>query len=156
MLICGYVDMWICGYVDMRIHVCGYADMRICGYADMLICWYADMLICWICWYADMLICWYADMLICWYVDVLCVMWSVVAEWCSALDSSSGVVIMWVWILAWPVAALVPLSKTLNLIVLCKASKSTQDTYHERERACPPCFWIHPVIGTCAVGCANK
>ena len=31
-----------------------------------------------------------------------------------ALDSSSGVVRMWVRILAWPVAALVSLSKTLN------------------------------------------
>ena len=37
-----------------------------------------------------------------------------VAEWSSALDSSSGVVRMWVWIPAWPVAALVSLSKTLN------------------------------------------
>ena len=32
----------------------------------------------------------------------------------SELDSSSGVVRMWVWIPAWPVAALVSLSKTLN------------------------------------------
>ena len=32
----------------------------------------------------------------------------------SALDSSSGVVRMWVWIPAWPVAVLVSLSKTLN------------------------------------------
>ena len=37
--------------------------------------------------------------------------WSVVAERSSALDSSSGVVRMWVWI---PVAALVSLSRTLN------------------------------------------
>ena len=39
---------------------------------------------------------------------------SVVAERCSALDSSSGVVRMWVRIPAWPVAALVSLSKILN------------------------------------------
>ena len=37
-----------------------------------------------------------------------------VAERSSALDSSSGVVRMWVRIPAWPVAALVSLSKTLN------------------------------------------
>ena len=36
------------------------------------------------------------------------------AEQSSALDSSSGVVRMWVRIPAWPVAALVSLSKTLN------------------------------------------
>ena len=41
-------------------------------------------------------------------------MWSVVAERSGALDSSSGVVSMWVRILACPVAALVSLSKTLN------------------------------------------
>ena len=40
--------------------------------------------------------------------------WSVVAERSSALDSSSDVVRMWVRILAWPVAVLVSLSKTLN------------------------------------------
>ena len=39
---------------------------------------------------------------------------SVVAEQSSALDSSSGVARMWVRIPAWPVAALVSLSKTLN------------------------------------------
>ena len=39
---------------------------------------------------------------------------SLVAERSSALDSSSGVVRMWVRIPAWPVAALVSLSKTLN------------------------------------------
>ena len=39
---------------------------------------------------------------------------SVVAERSSALDSSSGVARMWVRIPAWPVAALVSLSKTLN------------------------------------------
>ena len=42
------------------------------------------------------------------------VSWSVVAERSSALGSSSGVVRMWVRILAWTVAALVSLSKTLN------------------------------------------
>ena len=36
------------------------------------------------------------------------------AERSSALDSSSGVARMWVRIPAWPVAALVSLSKTLN------------------------------------------
>ena len=36
------------------------------------------------------------------------------AERSSALDSSSGVVRMWVRIPAWPVTALVSLSKTLN------------------------------------------
>ena len=39
---------------------------------------------------------------------------SVVAVRSSALDSSYGVVRMWVRIQAWPVAALVSLSKTLN------------------------------------------
>ena len=39
---------------------------------------------------------------------------SVVAERSSALYSSSGVIRMWVRIPAWPVAALVSLSKTLN------------------------------------------
>ena len=43
-----------------------------------------------------------------------CNRWSVVAERSSAPDSSSGVVRMWVRIPAWPVAALVSLSKTLN------------------------------------------
>ena len=41
-------------------------------------------------------------------------LWSVVVERSSALDSSSDVVRMWVRILAWPVAVLVSLSKTLN------------------------------------------
>ena len=40
--------------------------------------------------------------------------WSVVAERSSALESSSGVVRMWVRIPAWPVTPLVSLSKTLN------------------------------------------
>ena len=42
------------------------------------------------------------------------VLWSVVVERSSALDSSSGVARMWVRIPAWPVVALVSLSKTLN------------------------------------------
>ena len=42
------------------------------------------------------------------------ILWSVVAERSSALDSSSGVVRMWVRIPTWPVATLVSLSKTLN------------------------------------------
>ena len=77
--------------------------------------------------------------------------WSVVAERSSALDSSSGVVRMWVRIPAWPVAALVSLSKTLNhnCFVLRMVRKAvgpvccvmhvnrTRDTYREREGACP-------------------
>ena len=77
--------------------------------------------------------------------------WSVVAERSSALDSSSGVVRMWVLIPAWLVAALVSLSKTLNhnCFVLRMGRKAvgpvccvmhvkrTQDTYREREGACP-------------------
>ena len=77
------------------------------------------------------------------------------AEQSSALDSISGVVRMWVQIPAWPVVALVFLSKTLNhnyfilqmgrkavhvhcrSRVLCNARKRTQDTYREREGACP-------------------
>ena len=73
----------------------------------------------------------------------------------SNFDSSSGVVRMCVRILAWPVAALVSLSKTLKhncfvlrmgrktvlkttrSPVLCNARKRTQDTYREREGACP-------------------
>ena len=39
------------------------------------------------------------------------------AERSSALDSSFGVARMWVEIPAWPVAALVSLSKTLNLLL---------------------------------------
>ena len=39
------------------------------------------------------------------------------AKQSSVLDSSSGVVKMWVRIPAWPVAALVSLSKTLNHII---------------------------------------
>ena len=72
------------------------------------------------------------------------------AERFSALDSSSGVVRMWVRI---PAAALVSLSKTLdhNCFVLRMGRKAvgpvccvmyvqcirTQDTYREREGACP-------------------
>ena len=75
--------------------------------------------------------------------------WSVVAERSSALDSSSGVVRMWVRIPAWLVAALVSLSKTLNhncFVIrmgrkavgpVCCARKRTQDTYREGEGACP-------------------
>ena len=73
------------------------------------------------------------------------------AERSSALDSSSGVVRMWVRIPAWPVAALVSLSKTLNhncfvlqMVrktvrpgVVCNARKRTQDTYREREGGLP-------------------
>ena len=73
------------------------------------------------------------------------------AERSSALDSSSGVVRMWVRIPAWLVAALVSLSKTLNHncfvlrmgrkavgpVFLCNARKITQDTYREREGARP-------------------
>ena len=55
--------------------------------------------------------------LISWLMDTCaCIksIWSVVAERYSALDSSSGVVRMWVRITTWPVTALVSLSKTLN------------------------------------------
>ena len=48
-----------------------------------------------------------------WSIICTC-MWNVVAERSSALDSSSGIVRMWVQIPAWSVAALVSLSKTLN------------------------------------------
>ena len=68
-----------------------------------------------------------------------------------ALDSSSGVVRMWVRIPAGPVTALVSLSKTLNHncfvlrigrkavgpVCCVNARKRTQDTYSEREGACP-------------------
>ena len=78
------------------------------------------------------------------------VKWSVMAERSSVLDSSSGVVRMRVRIPAWPVAQ-VSLSKTLDhncfvlrmgrkavwSRVLCNARKRTQDTYREREGACP-------------------
>ena len=77
------------------------------------------------------------------------------AERSSALNSSSGVVRMWVRIPAWPVALLVSLSKTLNhncfvlrmkqscrSRVLCNACKRTQDTYRKREGGLPRCFWI--------------
>ena len=44
--------------------------------------------------------------------------WSVVVEWSSASDSSSGGIRMWVRIPAGLVAELVSLSKTLNCFVL--------------------------------------
>ena len=56
-------------------------------------------------------VCWVSVLLV-YTVHVATVLWTVMAE--SALDSSSGVVRMWVWIPAWPVAVLVSLSKTLN------------------------------------------
>ena len=73
------------------------------------------------------------------------------AERSSALDSSSGVARMWVRIPAWPVAALVSLSKTLNrnCIALRMGRKAVgpvccvmhvkepRDTYRERGGACP-------------------
>ena len=66
------------------------------------------------------------------------VMWSVVAEQSSALNSSSGVVRMWVRIPAWPVAALVSLSKTLNhncfvLRMGCKAVGPVCCVMHVKE-----------------------
>ena len=75
--------------------------------------------------------------------------WSVVAERSSALDSSSGVARMCIRNPALPVAAHVSLSKTLYhncfvlrmgrkaVGVLCNARKRTQDTFREREGACP-------------------
>ena len=64
--------------------------------------------------------------------------WSVVAERSSALDSSSDVVRMWVRILAWPVAVLVSLSKTLNyncfvLRMGCKAVRPVCCVMHVKE-----------------------
>ena len=77
-------------------------------------------------------------------------LWSVVAERSSPLDSSSGVARMWVRIPAWPVAALVSLSKTLNHNcfvlrmeckdvgpVCCVMHVKEPRTYREKERACP-------------------
>ena len=53
----------------------------------------------------------------------------------SALDSSSGVVRMWVRIPAWPVAALVSLSKTLNHY--CSVLRM------ERKAVGPVCCVVH-------------
>ena len=89
------------------------------------------------------------------------------AERSSALDSSSGVVRMWVRIPAWPVEVLVYLSKTLNRncfvlrmgrkavcpVCLCNARKRTQDTNREREGACPGVSGFahkHPAAWICA------
>ena len=60
---------------------------------------------------------------------------SVVAERSSALDSSSGVVRMWVRIPAWPVAALVSLSKTLNhnCFILRMGRKAVCCVMHVKE-----------------------
>ena len=80
---------------------------------------------------------------------------SVVADRSSALDSSSGVARMWVRIPAWPVAALVSLSKTLNhnCFVLRMGRKAVgpvccvmhvKDTYCEREGACPSVSGFSP------------
>ena len=60
------------------------------------------------------------------------------AELSSALDSSSGVIRMWVRIPAWPVAALVSLSKTLNhncfiLRIGCKAVGPVCCVMHVKE-----------------------
>ena len=60
------------------------------------------------------------------------------AERSSALDSSSDVVSMWVRILAWPVAMLVSLSKTLNLncfvlLMGCKAVGPVCCVMHVKE-----------------------
>ena len=77
------------------------------------------------------------------------------SERSSALDSTSGVVRMWVRIPSWPVAVLVSLSKTLNhncfvlrmgrkaVCPMCCVMhlKRTQDTYRKREGGLPQCFW---------------
>ena len=73
-------------------------------------------------------------------------MWSVVAERSSALNSSSGVVRMWVRIPAWPVATLVSLSKTLNhnCFVLRMGRKAVGPVccvMHIKEPR-TRCFWI--------------
>ena len=82
---------------------------------------------------------------------------SVVAERSSALDSSSVVVRMWVRIPAWPVAALVSLSKTLNhnCFVLRMGRKAVRPVccvmhvkeprtliVKEKGVILPRCFWI--------------
>ena len=73
----------------------------------------------------------------------------------SALDSSSGVVRMWIRIPAWPAATLVSLSKTLNhncfiLRMGRKAVGLVCCVMHVKE----PRTLI--VIGACTVGCVNK
>ena len=91
------------------------------------------------------------------------------AERSCAWDSSSGVVRMWVRIPAWPVAALVSLSKTLNhncfvLRMGCKAVDPVCCVMHVKEprtlivkeKGLPRCFWSHPLVGACAVVCVNK
>ncbi len=75
---------------------------------------------------------------------------SVVAERSSALDSSSGVVRMWVRIAIWPVTVLVSLSKTLNhnCFVLQMGRKAVgpvccvMHVKEPRRRGLPRCFWI--------------
>ena len=78
-------------------------------------------------------------------------LWSVVAERSSALDSSSGIVRTWVRISAWPVAALVSLSKILNhnCFVLRMGRKAVGPVcciMHVKEPTTlivmPRCFWI--------------
>ena len=78
-------------------------------------------------------------------------LWSVEADRSTALDSSSGVVRMWVQIPAWPVTALVSLSKILNhnCFVLRMGRKAVgpvccvmhvkepRTLIVKRERACP-------------------
>ena len=61
-----------------------------------------------------------------------------VVHWTQVLVLSE----MWVRILAWPVAALLSLSKTLNhnCFVLRMGHKAVG---REREGGLPRCFWIH-------------
>ena len=78
-----------------------------------------------------------------------------IVERSRALDSSSGVVRMWVRIPAWPVAALVSLSKTLNHNcfvlrmgrkavgpVCCVMHVKEPRTLIVKEQGLARCFWI--------------
>ena len=86
--------------------------------------------------------------------------WSVVAERSSASDSSSGVVRMWVCILAWLVAAPVSLSKTLNHK---NPESRTQNTFRGRVGVYPgvsgshskhPCLQVSSGFRATALKCA--
>ena len=97
--------------------------------------------------------------------------WSAVAERSNALDSSSGVVGMWVRIPAWPVAGTCVLEqghltkiassfgwgrKAVGPRVLCNACKRTWNTYREREGGLGPVFsgfapWAPSRVDMCAL-----
>ena len=71
--------------------------------------------------------------IVCCWSPLKLLQWRVVAERSSALDSSSGVVRMWVRIPAWPVAALASLSKTLVLRMGRKAVGPVCCVMHVKE-----------------------